>query len=84
MGGVTEKVRLFSFRVIELMFILLSTVVPDGYGLAYSIGDDYIRWTMTSPKRHTAELKHYLAEAATETRTMLDRAAIKVAEKAKL
>jgi hypothetical protein len=35
-------------------------------------------------KRRTAELKHYLAEAATETRTMLDRAGIKVAEKAKL
>jgi len=28
--------------------------------------------------------KHYLAKAATETRTMLDRAAIEVAEKAKL
>ena len=22
--------------------------VPDGYGLAYTIGDNYIRWTITS------------------------------------
>ena len=75
-----------SLSVIELKAIPLFTVVPDGYGLSYSIGDDYIRWTITSVKRRTAELKHYLAEAATETRTMLDRAttAIKGAEKAKL
>lgn len=51
------------------------TVVPDGYGLSYSIGDEYIRWTITSLKRRTAELKHYLAEAATETRQMMERAA---------
>ncbi|KAL6301959.1 acyltransferase ChoActase/COT/CPT [Sparassis latifolia] len=50
-------------------------VVPDGYGLSYSIGDNYIRWTITSLKRRTAELKHYLAEAATETRAMMERAA---------
>ncbi|EJF63177.1 acyltransferase ChoActase/COT/CPT [Dichomitus squalens LYAD-421 SS1] len=56
-------------------------VVPDGYGLSYSIGDYYIRWTITSLKRNTAELKHYLAEAATETRAMMERAA-KAAKKA--
>ncbi|EIN12792.1 acyltransferase ChoActase/COT/CPT [Punctularia strigosozonata HHB-11173 SS5] len=50
-------------------------VVPDGYGLSYSIGDNYIRWTITSLKRRTAELKHYLAEAATETKEMMERAA---------
>ncbi len=63
-------------------------VVPDGYGLSYSIGDHYIRWTITSLKLHTAELKHFLAEAATETRAMMERAAAeakkKEAEKAKL
>ncbi|KAI0333740.1 acyltransferase ChoActase/COT/CPT [Cubamyces sp. BRFM 1775] len=64
-------------------------VVPDGYGLSYSIGDNYIRWTITSLKRRTAELKHYLSEAATETREMMERAAAaeakkKEAEKAKL
>ena len=50
-------------------------MVPDGYGLSYSIGDEYIRWTITSLKLKTAELKHYLAEAATETRQMMERAA---------
>ena len=60
-------------------FILL--VVPDGYGLAYSIGDDYIRWTITSLKEDIHELKHYLAEAATETKHMMERAA--AVEKAK-
>jgi carnitine O-acetyltransferase len=50
------------------------TVVPDGYGLAYSIGNDYIRWTITSLRRQTADLRHYLAEAAAETRAMMERA----------
>ncbi|KAH9927061.1 acyltransferase ChoActase/COT/CPT [Amylocystis lapponica] len=56
-------------------------VVPDGYGLSYSIGDEYIRWTITSMKLRTAELKHYLAEAATETRQMMERAAAAEAKK---
>ena len=49
-------------------------VVPDGYGLSYSIGDGYIRWTITSLKCRTTELGHYLAEAATETRKMMEGA----------
>ncbi|EKM51907.1 uncharacterized protein PHACADRAFT_262313 [Phanerochaete carnosa HHB-10118-sp] len=49
-------------------------VVPDGYGLSYTIGDEYIRWTITSLKRGTKEFKHYLAEAATETREMMEQA----------
>lgn len=57
-------------------------VVPDGFGLSYSIGDEYIRWTITSLKLRTAELKHYLAEAATETRAMMERAAAAEAKKA--
>ncbi|KDR82388.1 hypothetical protein GALMADRAFT_237669 [Galerina marginata CBS 339.88] len=61
-------------------------VVTDGYGLSYSIGDDYIRWTITSLKRETAVLKHYIAEAATDVKHMLEAAAKKdkEAEKAKL
>jgi len=55
-------------------------VVPDGYGLSYSIGDNYIRWTITSLKRRTEDLKHYIAEAATELRDVMDRA---LAEEAK-
>jgi len=54
--------------------ILSFTVVPDGYGLSYSIGDDYIRWTITSLRRNTAELKRHLAEAATEVKNMLTAA----------
>jgi len=49
-------------------------VVPDGYGLSYSVGDDYMRWTITSRKLGTDEFKGYLAEAATETRQMMERA----------
>ena len=59
-------------------------VVPDGYGLAYAIGDHYLRWTITSLKLDTAELRHYLAEAATETKEMMERAARAEAVKAKL
>ena len=47
--------------------------MPDGYGLSYSIGDDYIRWTITSCKLGTDEFKGCLAEAATETRLMMER-----------
>ncbi|KAG5644914.1 hypothetical protein DXG03_007466 [Asterophora parasitica] len=49
-------------------------VVPDGYGLSYAIGDNYIRWTITSLKQRTEVLKHYLAEAATEIRDVLEAA----------
>jgi len=63
---------------------LYYTVVPDGYGLSYSIGDDYIRWTITSLKRQTGVLKHYLAEAATEVKHMLESAQRKDGEKVDL
>lgn len=49
-------------------------VVPDGYGLSYSISDDYVRWTITSLKLDTEKFKECLAEAATETRQMMGRA----------
>ena len=54
--------------------IVSNPVVPDGYGLSYSIGDDYIRWTTTSLKRDTKVLKHYLAEAASDVKAMLEAA----------
>lgn len=53
---------------------LLRAVVPDGYGLSYSIGDDYVRWTITSRKLDTEKFKECLADAATETRQMMERA----------
>ncbi|GJJ15582.1 hypothetical protein Clacol_009860 [Clathrus columnatus] len=56
-------------------------VVPDGYGLSYAIGDNYLRWTITSLKLNTAELRHCLAEAATETKEMLERATVAAANK---
>ena len=62
----------FSPRIQTLL--ILDTVVPDGYGLSYSIQDTNIRWTITSLKRDTLKLKHYLAEAATEIREMMERA----------
>jgi len=49
-------------------------VVPDGYGLSYSIDKHYVRWTITSLKQNTAELKHYLAEAATDLRVVMEKA----------
>ncbi|KAI9509186.1 acyltransferase ChoActase/COT/CPT [Russula earlei] len=49
-------------------------VVPDGYGLSYSIGDDHIRWTITSLKLGTDKFKACLAEAARETQQMMERA----------
>ncbi|KAF8514213.1 acyltransferase ChoActase/COT/CPT [Hysterangium stoloniferum] len=59
-------------------------VVPDGYGLSYAIGDHYMRWTITSMKLDTAELRHYLAESATEVKEMMDRALKTEGVKAKL
>jgi carnitine O-acetyltransferase len=56
-------------------------VVPDGYGLAYSIDNEAIRWTITSLKRNTEDLKHYLAEAATETRMMMEHASAALSAK---
>lgn len=47
-------------------------VVPDGYGLSYSIGDDYIRWTITSLKLETDIFKDCLAQAAMQTRQMME------------
>ena len=65
-------------------FMMFHIVVPDGYGLSYSIGDNYIRWTITSLKRRTEDLKRYLEEAAIETRDMMERARKAEAGKAKL
>jgi len=63
---------------------LSHAVVPDGYGLSYSIGDDYIRWTITSLKLGTDKFKSCLAEAAAETGQMMERARRMVGRKTKL
>lgn len=49
-------------------------MVPDGYGLSYSIGDDYIRWTITSLREDTAELKRCLVKATVDVKNMLSAA----------
>ncbi|KAF8166583.1 acyltransferase ChoActase/COT/CPT [Mycena galopus ATCC 62051] len=50
----------------------------DTFGLAYSIGNKYIRWTITSARagdaQGGAQLKEYLAEAATQLRDVMDAA----------
>ena len=75
MDGVMERVIIFVLNMrFSLMMTFIFLVVPDGYGLSYSIGGDYIRWTITSLKRDTQVLKHYLAEAATELKHMLEAA----------
>jgi carnitine O-acetyltransferase len=49
--------------------------VPDGYGLAYSIGEDYVRWTITGLKEESPEgMKRCLAQAAEEVKGMLEAA----------
>ncbi|PVF97619.1 putative carnitine O-acetyltransferase mitochondrial precursor [Serendipita vermifera] len=64
-------------------------VVPDGYGLSYSIGDGYIRWTMTClkdmsrKKKGSKDLKAALQEAADMVKELLERAGKEV-EKPKL
>lgn len=71
MERVSRDLRnIFFFLTNDLVLL----VVPDGYGLSYSIGNDYIRWTITSLKRDTQVLKHYLAEAATDVKHMLEAA----------
>jgi len=49
--------------------------VPDGYGVSYAIGPQYVRWTVTSRREmKPVEMRHYLAEAATEVRDMMEAA----------
>ena len=65
----------------QVLDTTLCAVVPDGYGLAYALGPQFMRWTITSRKNmRPAEMKRYLAEAATEVRDMME-AAWKVDEK---
>ena len=67
-----------------MLTTLSRAVVPDGYGLSYSIGDDYLRWTITSLKLGTDGFKRCLAEAATETGQMMERARQTVGTKTNL
>ena len=65
-------------------------MVPDGYGLSYSIGDSYIRWTMTCLKdmshkgKGAKDMKKALEEAAEMVKAMLESVAQETSGKAKL
>jgi len=50
-------------------------VVPDGYGLSYSIADDYLRWIITSTNGDVNEFKQQLEWACDEIRRMMESAA---------
>ncbi|CED84561.1 Carnitine O-acyltransferase CRAT [Phaffia rhodozyma] len=50
-------------------------VVPDGYGLAYSVGDNFLRWIITARKDMKAkEYKECLIWACEEVRELMERA----------
>ncbi|KAK4686029.1 hypothetical protein P7C73_g4101, partial [Tremellales sp. Uapishka_1] len=48
-------------------------VVPDGYGLSYSIDDDSIRWCVTTMNNDAEKFGAALQSAADELRQMLER-----------
>lgn len=48
-------------------------VVSDGFGLAYSVNSNNLRFTITSTTGKTEQLKQYLAEAAEEVREVVER-----------
>lgn len=61
-----------------------SSVVENGYGLAYSIGDKYLRWVITAGSHMKAqEYKEHLRWAAGEVRNMMERAELESADEAK-
>ena len=48
-------------------------VVSDGFGLAYSVNNTSLRFTITSTTGQAEQLKQYLAEAAEEVREAVER-----------
>lgn len=48
-------------------------VTPDGFGLAYSVNSNNLRFTITSTTGKTEQLKQYLAEAAEEVREVVEK-----------
>jgi carnitine O-acetyltransferase len=76
MDGAMVKVSLFT--AVDISSPNVRSVVPDGYGLSYSIGDEYIRWTVTCLKeigkkgKGAKDMKKVLQEAADEVKALLD------------
>lgn len=50
-------------------------VVPDGWGLSYSIGHDFMRWGIMTKNGRGKELEEALYWAAKEMKRMMDSAA---------
>ena len=48
-------------------------VVSEGFGLAYSVNNTNLRFTITSTTGKTEQLKQYLAEAAEEVREAIEK-----------
>lgn len=51
-----------------------SEVAADGFGLAYSIQDKSIRWTITCTNGEGKDLGHCLTESANELRELMEKA----------
>ncbi|KNE96505.1 hypothetical protein PSTG_10212 [Puccinia striiformis f. sp. tritici PST-78] len=47
------------------------SATPDGFGLAYSVNKDSMRFTVTTPTDHGSQLKHFLQEAADDVLKMM-------------
>ncbi|PLW26433.1 hypothetical protein PCANC_23986 [Puccinia coronata f. sp. avenae] len=47
-------------------------VVPEGFGLGYSVNKDFIRFTVTTPTSNGVRLKHCLQEAANDILKMMN------------
>jgi carnitine O-acetyltransferase len=55
-------------------FWLTSLVVEDGYGLSYAIGDNEIRWCVTTKNNDAEKFGKALVAAAEDVRKMMDNA----------
>lgn len=64
--------ELYTERVVWLK---LMAVVEDGYGLSYAIGDNDVRWCVTTKNNDAEKFGKALESAAEEIRGMMDRAA---------
>jgi carnitine O-acetyltransferase len=49
-------------------------VVEDGYGLSYAIGDNEIRWCVTTKNNDAEKFGKALSDAAEEIQAMMERA----------
>ena len=47
-------------------------VVPDGFGLAYSVNNESLRFCICTTTGRARELAHYIAEAATEVKQAME------------